>query len=72
MHSLLGHNFFNFRLLNSEKYQLETTVFNSSRAVERMSQNVEELQWRIRNNYELPVEILSIPGPRPNQLPSER
>ena len=72
MHSLLGHNFFNFRLLNSEKYQLETTVFNSSRAVERMSQNVEELQWRIRNNYELPVEILSIPAPRPNQLPCER
>ena len=70
MHSLLGLNFSNFRLLNSEKYQLETTVFNSSRAVERMSQNVEELQWRIRNNYELPVEILSIP--RPNQLPCER
>ena len=60
------------RLLSSEKCQLETTVFNSSRAVERMSQNVEELQWRIRNNYELPVEICSLPTQRPNQLTCER
>ena len=26
---------------------------------ERMSMNVEELQWRIRNNYELPVGIFA-------------
>ena len=60
------------RLLSSEKCQLETTVFNSSRAVERMSQNVEELQWRIRNNYELPVEICSPSTHRPSQLLLER
>merc|ERR1740131_808278 len=27
----------------------------SSKAVERMSQNVEELQWRIRNNFDVPI-----------------
>ena len=29
----------------------------STKMMERMSMNVEELQWRIRNNYELPVGI---------------
>ena len=37
--------------------QLELTVDNSNKAVERMSQNVEELQWRIRNNFDLPVQV---------------
>jgi len=36
--------------LSIEKSQLEMTVTSSNKAVERMSQNVEELQWRIRNN----------------------
>ena len=45
---------------------------NSSREVERMSQNVEELQWRIRNNYELPVEICSPTSVRPTQLRFDR
>ena len=37
--------------------QLELTVDNSNKAVERMSQNVEELQWRIRNNFDLPIQV---------------
>ena len=37
--------------------KLELTVDNSNKAVERMSQNVEELQWRIRNNFDLPVQV---------------
>jgi len=41
--------------LSEEKSQLEKTVCSSSKAVERMSQNVEELQWRIRNNFDLPI-----------------
>ena len=45
---------------------------HSSREVERMSQNVEELQWRIRNNYELPVEIVSPTSQRPTQLRFDR
>ena len=31
----------------------------SNKVAERMSMNVEELQWRIRNNYELPVGIFA-------------
>jgi len=45
--------------LSVEKTELEMTVTNSNKAVERMSQNVEELQWRIKNNFELPVEIVT-------------
>ena len=41
--------------LSIEKCQLEMTVNNSHKEVERMSQNVEELQWRIRNNFEVPI-----------------
>lgn len=41
--------------LSIEKSQLEMTVTSSNKAVERMSQNVEELQWRIRNNFDLPI-----------------
>ena len=36
---------------------LESSVSESTKMMERMSMNVEELQWRIRNNYELPVGI---------------
>lgn len=60
------------QLLSAQRDQLETTVSNSSREVERMSQNVEELQWRIRNNYELPVEIVSPTSQRPTQLRFDR
>ena len=35
----------------------------STKQMERMSMNVEELQWRIRNNFELPVDIYSKPAP---------
>merc|ERR550525_1262437 len=41
--------------LSQEKSQLEMSVDSSNKAVERMSQNVEELQWRIRNNFDLPI-----------------
>ena len=43
------------RQLSIEKSQLEMSVDSSNKAVERMSQNVEELQWRIRNNFDLPI-----------------
>jgi len=41
--------------LSIEKSQLEMSVNTSNKAVERMSQDMEELQWRIRNNFDLPV-----------------
>lgn len=41
--------------LSAEKYELEQAVTNSNSAVERMSLNVEELQWRIRNNFDVPI-----------------
>ena len=44
--------------LSQEKSQLELSVDSSNKAVERMSQNVEELQWRIRNNFDLPVQVI--------------
>jgi len=47
------------RQLCEEKCHLERTVSSSSKAVERMSQNVEELQWRIRNNFDLPITHLA-------------
>ena len=46
--------------LSQEKSQLELSVDSSNKAVERMSQNVEELQWRIRNNFDLPVQVSSL------------
>ena len=48
-----------FVSVTSQSYllQLELSVDNSNKAVERMSQNVEELQWRIRNNFDLPVQV---------------
>ena len=45
-----------YRQLSLEKKELELSVTKSQKAAQRMSQNVEELQWRIRNNFELPVE----------------
>jgi len=56
--------------LSEEKCQLERTVCTSSKAVERMSQNVEELQWRIRNNFDLPItHLASREGGQPVSLP---
>ena len=48
-----------FDIFHSQSYhlQLELSVDSSNKAVERMSQNVEELQWRIRNNFDLPVQV---------------
>ena len=36
-------------------------IINSEKAAQRMSQNVEELQWRIKNNFELPVDYFQKP-----------
>jgi hypothetical protein len=36
-------------------------IINSEKAAQRMSQNVEELQWRIRNNFDLPVDHFQKP-----------
>jgi hypothetical protein len=33
---------------------------NTSQEVDRMSKNVEALQWRIRNNFDLPVDSLTL------------
>ena len=46
------------RQLSSEKRELEVTVANSNKAVDRMSKNVEELHWRINNHYELPANVI--------------
>jgi len=45
--------------ISAEKWELESSVSESTKKMERMSMNVEELQWRIRNNFELPVDIYS-------------
>ena len=47
----------NCRQLAVEKSEMEMTVTNSKKAAMRMSQNVEELQWRIKNNFDTPVEV---------------
>jgi hypothetical protein len=47
----------NCRQLSVEKSKMEMTVTNSTKAAQRMSQNVEELQWRIKNNFDTPVEV---------------
>ena len=39
-----------------EKTELEQNVAQSNKIVDRMSRNVEQLQWRIKNNYELPEQ----------------
>ena len=44
---------------------MEMSVVNSKKAALRMSQNVEELQWRIKNNFDLPVEVLPSPAKKP-------
>ena len=34
-------------------------MLSSSKVADRMSRDVEQLQWRIRNNYDLPVERMA-------------
>jgi len=50
--------------LSVEKRNLELDMTNTNKAMNRMSKDVESLQWRIRNNFDLPVENLS---PEPDQ-----
>ena len=48
-----------FRQLTVENSQLELNMTNTTNAMDRMSKNVESLQWRIRNNFDLPVDNLT-------------
>ena len=48
---------FFFRKLSIEKSELEDNMNKRNIEALRMSQNVEELQWRIKNNYELPIQM---------------
>jgi len=43
------------RALQHEKTELEKSLETSNREANRMSQNIESLQWRIKNNYNLPI-----------------
>jgi len=43
--------------LSIEKSELEDNMNKRNIEALRMSQNVEELQWRIKNNYELPIQM---------------
>ena len=47
------------RQLSVEKCQLEINMTNNNKEVDRMSKNVEALQWRIRNHFDVPVENLT-------------
>jgi len=40
--------------LSLEKAQLEQNLTETSKSMDRMSKDVETLQWRIRNNYDVP------------------
>ena len=54
----INHDILNdCRQLSVEKSEMEMTVTNSKKAALRMSQNVEELHWRIKNNFDTPVEV---------------
>merc|ERR1712106_191930 len=45
--------------LSMEKSYLELNMTNTTNAMDKMSKNVESLQWRIRNNFDLPVDNLT-------------
>jgi len=47
------------RHLAIEKSQLETQMTNTNNEAKRLSKNMEALQWRVRNNFCLPVENIS-------------
>ena len=58
--------------LSEEKSELEMDVVNTNKAMDRMSKDVEQLQWRIRNNFDLPTESvrsssLNPPSSSPNK-----
>jgi len=50
------------RQISVENSQLEAQICSSNKAVERMSQNVEELQWKIRNHFQFGSDL----SPNPN------
>merc|ERR1711892_536874 len=45
--------------LSQEKSQLEINMTNTNKEVDRMSKNVEALQWRIRNHFDVPIDNLT-------------
>jgi len=49
----------NERHLSVEKSYMEMNVSNTNKEVVRMKQNVESMQWRIRNKFDLPVQNLT-------------
>ena len=48
-----------FRQLSIENNQLETNMTKTNKEVDRMSKNVEALQWRIRNHFDIPLDNLT-------------
>jgi len=44
------------RQLSAEKYQMEIDMTNTNKEVNKMKQNIESMQWRIRNNFDLPPD----------------
>jgi len=45
--------------LSAETTKLELNMSNTSKEVDRMKKNVESMQWRIRNKFDLPVDHLT-------------
>ena len=45
-----------FRQLLEDKKQLEMNILNTTQKAQRMSQNVEQLQWRMKNKCESNVQ----------------
>eukprot|EP00092_Neocalanus_flemingeri_P050797 GFUD01058838.1.p1 GENE.GFUD01058838.1~~GFUD01058838.1.p1 ORF type:complete len:729 (+),score=223.06 GFUD01058838.1:320-2506(+) len=45
--------------LSVEKNQLEMNISDTTKSAEKMSKDMESLQWRIRNNFDLPVDKLT-------------
>jgi len=44
------------RQLLAEKSQMEIDRTNTNKEVDKMKQNIESMQWRIRNNFDLPLD----------------
>eukprot|EP00092_Neocalanus_flemingeri_P019131 GFUD01020724.1.p1 GENE.GFUD01020724.1~~GFUD01020724.1.p1 ORF type:complete len:723 (-),score=213.29 GFUD01020724.1:298-2466(-) len=45
--------------LSVEKNQLEMNISDTTKSAEKMSKDMESLQWRIRNNFDLPFDNLT-------------
>eukprot|EP00092_Neocalanus_flemingeri_P029373 GFUD01031889.1.p1 GENE.GFUD01031889.1~~GFUD01031889.1.p1 ORF type:complete len:723 (-),score=209.01 GFUD01031889.1:189-2357(-) len=45
--------------LSVEKSQLEMNISDTTKSAEKMSKDMESLQWRIRNNFDLPFDNLT-------------